>query len=125
MTDKPCPFCGIVESRTETLKESALSAAFYDAFPSRKGHILVVPKRHVGKMALLSHTELLDLFSLVQVITDEKWPQDWTIGINDGPLAGQTVPHLHVHLIPREEGDWGDPRGGIRWLFPETANYWD
>jgi len=45
-------------------------------------------------------------------------------GINDGPAAGQTIPHLHMHLIPRYAGDVHDPRGGVRWLIPDKADYW-
>lgn len=52
-------------------------------------------------------------------------PDAYNIGINDGIAAGQTVPHLHIHLIPRYQGDVADPRGGIRWVMPEKANYWD
>jgi diadenosine tetraphosphate (Ap4A) HIT family hydrolase len=48
-----------------------------------------------------------------------------SVGVNDGPLAGQTVPHVHVHLIPRISGDVPDPRGGVRWVLPDTAPYWD
>lgn len=51
-------------------------------------------------------------------------PNGYNIGINDGAAAGQTVPHLHVHLIPRYTGDRSDPRGGIRWVLPEKAKYW-
>jgi diadenosine tetraphosphate (Ap4A) HIT family hydrolase len=51
-------------------------------------------------------------------------PQGYNIGINDGAAAGQTVPHLHLHLIPRFEGDLPDPRGGVRWVIPEKAKYW-
>lgn len=51
-------------------------------------------------------------------------PQGWNIGINDGPAAGQTVPHLHIHLIPRYTGDLPDPRGGVRWVIPDKARYW-
>jgi diadenosine tetraphosphate (Ap4A) HIT family hydrolase len=51
-------------------------------------------------------------------------PQGFNIGINDGPAAGQTVPHCHLHLIPRYEGDVDDPRGGVRWVLPEKARYW-
>lgn len=51
-------------------------------------------------------------------------PAAFNIGINDGPAAGQTVPHLHIHLIPRYEGDSEDPRGGVRWVMPGKANYW-
>ncbi len=49
----------------------------------------------------------------------------WIIGINGGPAAGQTVPHLHIHLIPRYAGDVEDPRGGVRWVMPGKAQYWD
>ena len=52
-------------------------------------------------------------------------PDSYNIGINDGPEAGQTVPHLHMHLIPRYAGDTEDPRGGVRWLLPNKARYWD
>lgn len=51
-------------------------------------------------------------------------PSAYNVGINDGPAAGQTVPHLHVHLIPRYTGDSKDPRGGVRWIFPKLADYW-
>mgnify|MGYP000429671266 FL=1 len=51
-------------------------------------------------------------------------PDSYNIGINDGPQAGQTVPHVHIHLIPRYAGDVKDPRGGVRWLIPEKANSW-
>jgi diadenosine tetraphosphate (Ap4A) HIT family hydrolase len=52
-------------------------------------------------------------------------PGGYNIGVNDGAVAGQTVPHLHIHLIPRYAGDQQDPRGGVRWLFPEKARYWE
>lgn len=52
-------------------------------------------------------------------------PDGFNIGINDGAAAGQTVMHLHIHLIPRYDGDQPDPRGGVRWIFPDKAAYWD
>jgi diadenosine tetraphosphate (Ap4A) HIT family hydrolase len=51
-------------------------------------------------------------------------PDAYNIGINDGAAAGQTVPHVHMHLIPRFKGDRSDPRGGVRWIIPEKADYW-
>ena len=57
-------------------------------------------------------------------IEKEQHPDSYTIGINDGLAAGQTVPHLHMHLIPRFKGDVPDPRGGVRWVIPDKAKYW-
>ena len=54
----------------------------------------------------------------------ELHPAGYNVGINDSAAAGQTVPHLHIHLIPRYDGDQKDPRGGVRWIFPDKADYW-
>lgn len=59
-----------------------------------------------------------------QRIEDDYQPAAFNIGINDGQAAGQTVPHLHIHVIPRYDGDVDDPRGGVRWIFPDKAKYW-
>lgn len=68
------------------------------------------------------------LFALLDqakvAVVDEFQPDGFNIGINDGPAAGQTVPHLHIHLIPRFTGDLPDPRGGVRWVVPGKADYW-
>jgi len=69
--------------------------------------------------------EMLALLDVAKADLDREFaPQAYNIGINDGPAAGQTVPHLHIHLIPRYDGDRPDPRGGVRWLFPDKADYW-
>jgi len=60
-----------------------------------------------------------------KVLDGELHPDGYNIGINDGPAAGQTVPHLHMHLIPRYTGDQADSRGGVRWVIPEKAKYWE
>lgn len=57
-------------------------------------------------------------------LDDELHPDGYNVGINDGQAAGQTVLHLHIHLIPRYIGDSDDPRGGVRWMFPDKADYW-
>jgi diadenosine tetraphosphate (Ap4A) HIT family hydrolase len=99
-----------------------------DAFPISPGHTLIIPKRHIGSFFDLSPDEREDLMSLVsnakaELATEFK-PDGFNIGINDGPVAGQTVPHLHIHLIPRYKGDMADPRGGVRWIIPDKADYW-
>jgi diadenosine tetraphosphate (Ap4A) HIT family hydrolase len=92
------------------------------------GHTLLIPKRHTGSFFDLSEQErsgLLALLDRAKLVLDEEFqPQGYNIGVNDGAAAGQTVPHLHVHLIPRFDGDLPDPRGGVRWVLPDKAKYW-
>ena len=99
-----------------------------DGFPISPGHTLIVPKRHVASFFDLTPEERADLLALLDAakadLDRELSPQGYNIGINDGAAAGQTVPHLHIHLIPRFPGDREDPRGGIRWIIPEKADYW-
>ena len=77
----------------------------------------------------VTDAERADLMSLVAVARDDLdrqlRPAGYNIGINDGAAAGQTVPHLHIHLIPRYAGDRDDPRGGVRWVLPDKAAYWN
>lgn len=69
---------------------------------------------------------MLDLLARAKTDLQEEFkPDGYNIGINDGPAAGQTVPHLHMHLIPRYKGDQEDSRGGVRWIIPEKAKYWE
>jgi len=99
-----------------------------DGYPVSNGHTLLIPKRHVGSFFELEKKEREDILSLLDVaktrLDADYAPDGYNICINDGPAAGQTVPHLHIHLIPRYEGDQDDPRGGVRWIFPEKADYW-
>jgi diadenosine tetraphosphate (Ap4A) HIT family hydrolase len=92
------------------------------------GHTLIIPRRHVGSVFDLTHEELLDLHALVvkarERLLKDLHPDAFNIGLNDGPAAGQTVPHAHIHLIPRKTGDVPDPRGGVRWIIPAKAKYW-
>jgi len=99
-----------------------------DAYPISPGHTLIIPKRHVGSLFEISAGERTCLLALLDkakaVVEQEFNPDGFNIGINDGPAAGQTVPHLHIHLIPRYNGDSTDPRGGVRWIIPSKADYW-
>ncbi|WP_254051017.1 HIT family protein [Zoogloea sp. LCSB751] len=99
-----------------------------DGFPVSAGHSLIIPKRHVGSFFEVSPAEregLLELLDQAKAAVDAAHrPDGYNIGINDGAAAGQTVPHLHLHLIPRFLSDVADPRGGVRWVIPEKADYW-
>lgn len=125
MTD-PCPFCTLPRARVLDERETVL--VLRDAFPVSLGHTLVIPKRHVASFFEATESERADLMSLLvaaRAQLDRQFrPAGYNIGINDGVAAGQTVPHLHIHLIPRYDGDHADPRGGVRWVLPDKAAYW-
>ena len=124
---KPCPFCILPAERI--IDSNQFGVTIRDGFPISPGHTLVIPKRHIGSWFAISNEEqlgLLDLLARAKVVLQEELnPDGYNIGINDGPVAGQTVPHLHMHLIPRYKGDIDDPRGGVRWIIPEKAKYWE
>lgn len=125
-TSDRCPFCPPDASRV--LHDDELVFVLRDGFPVSPGHVLVIPHRHVGSFFDTTAAErraILDAIEIAQrAVEKEHRPDGWNIGINDGAAAGQTVPHLHVHLIPRYKGDRPDPRGGVRWILPEKADYW-
>ena len=126
MTAKPCPFCTLPDERVIDQNDHGL--VIRDGFPISPGHTLIIPKRHTGSFFDLTEAERSDLLLLLDKakldLENEFKPDGYNIGINDGPAAGQTVPHLHIHLIPRYAGDRADPRGGVRWIIPEKADYW-
>lgn len=118
-----CPFChpdGI-------LFENELAYAKPDKFPVNPGHLLIIPKRHVADFFLTSDAEKVALLSLLDVakryLDGEHAPAGYNVGINVGELAGQTIPHVHVHLIPRYKGDMESPRGGVRGVIPSRQSY--
>lgn len=121
-----CPFCTLSQERI--ILQNDLAVVIRDGFPISPGHTLIIPKRHVGsffEITPLERDSLLDLLDEAKTTLDnELHPSGFNIGINDGAPAGQTVPHLHIHLIPRYAGDCPDPRGGVRWIFPDKAKYW-
>jgi diadenosine tetraphosphate (Ap4A) HIT family hydrolase len=122
----PCPFCHLPPERI--VMGHALAVAVRDAYPVSPGHTLIIPKRHVRSWFETNPGEqhaLLELLANARKDLDREFsPAGYNIGINDGAAAGQTVPHLHIHLIPRFEGDRDDPRGGVRWVIPDKASYW-
>jgi diadenosine tetraphosphate (Ap4A) HIT family hydrolase len=121
-----CAFCSINVARI--LRESDSAIAFFDAFPISEGHTLVIPRRHVRSIYDLPPTEQASLWEMVAQARDDLigrfGSEAFNIGVNDGLEAGQTIPHAHIHIIPRRPGDVADPRGGIRWVIPEKAAYW-
>ena len=118
-----CPFCG---GEGEILGNE-LAFARYDAFPVSPGHLLVIPRRHVADWFDLTDEELEAIFSLIRegkaLLDAEFCPDGYNIGINCKEAAGQTIFHVHVHLIPRYAGDVENPRGGVRGVIPEKRNY--
>jgi diadenosine tetraphosphate (Ap4A) HIT family hydrolase len=123
---KDCPFCNPEPDRIVLESESILG--LWDSFPVSPGHALLVPRRHVDNWSAASSQERVELctaiIDLKRVIERNYQPHGYNIGINSGEVAGQTIPHLHVHVIPRYQGDVDDPRGGVRWVIPARANYW-
>jgi len=121
-----CIFCNLKPDRI--ISESDYTVTIRDGFPVSKGHTLIIPKRHVQSFFELKAIEkaavLQALDEAKEALGKEFSPDGYNIGINDGEAAGQTVMHLHVHLIPRYKGDTKDPRGGVRHIFPQKVKYW-
>jgi diadenosine tetraphosphate (Ap4A) HIT family hydrolase len=109
--------------------EDDLAVGFPDAFPLTRGHTLVVPRRHEADCFALSPDEQTAMWRLVndvqQRLARQERPDGYNVGVNVGAAGGQTVGHVPIHLIPRYAGDVGDPRGGIRWILPARARYWE
>ncbi len=122
-----CPFCSVAEERI--MRKGKLALAIFDGFPVSPGHVLIVPRRHISDWFETTgeeRSEILDLIDAVKKELDKRHrPDGYNIGINVGEAAGQTVDHLHVHVIPRYKGDVPDPRGGVRYVIPEKAPYWE
>ena len=126
MNNKICLFCHLPDSRI--IDSSSLALVIRDAYPVTPGHTLIIPKRHIGSFFEATAEERQDLLALLDrsrlKLLEEFNPTAFNIGINDGAAAGQTIAHLHMHLIPRYNHDQADPRGGVRWIIPEKAKYW-
>ncbi|MBZ5538184.1 MAG: HIT family protein [Acidobacteriia bacterium] len=123
-----CVFCERI-SLGDTILQTDLAVAFFDKFPVSPGHVLIVPRRHEIDFFRLTEEEQEEIWGLVDLtrkhIETKHSPDGYNIGINAGKAAGQTVAHAHLHIIPRYLGDVEDPRGGIRWVLPSQAPYWE
>jgi diadenosine tetraphosphate (Ap4A) HIT family hydrolase len=122
---KKCPFCSQLE--TEVIAENELTKAFFDKFPVNTGHVLIIPKRHFADLFEATREEMKALtellFEVKRSLQDRYNPDGYNVGVNVGAAAGQTIFHLHIHVIPRYHGDVEDPRGGIRKLKPSIVPY--
>jgi diadenosine tetraphosphate (Ap4A) HIT family hydrolase len=126
MPHTDCPFCSISPDRI--IMENDHAVVIRDGFPVSEGHTLIIPKQHLSswfETQAIEKAALLHAMDEVKQLLDEQFsPDGYNVGVNDGEAAGQTVLHLHIHLIPRYKGDSDDPRGGVRWIMPDKAKYW-
>ncbi|MBS0625894.1 MAG: HIT family protein [Verrucomicrobia bacterium] len=125
MTD--CIFCQMAKEKNLLLAEFKHCFVIKDQYPVSPGHLLIIPYQHTENW-FTSSSEVkaeinLILEKMKKLLDDGYHPDGYNIGMNCGPAAGQTVMHLHVHLIPRYRGDMSDPRGGIRGVIPTKQKY--
>lgn len=120
-----CPFCQVADE--SIFYVSPLVIGLWDAFPVSPGHALLVPRRHVADWFEATPEEQAALTGAIaeakRIIVEQYRPDGWNVGMNIGAAAGQTVFHLHIHVIPRYAGDVGNPRGGIRAVIRAKAGY--
>lgn len=121
-----CFFCKSICKKDFQI-ENELAIARFDDFPVNNGHLEVIPKRHVKDWWNTTQEEKIAIFNLLdeakKIIDDKYKPDGYNIGMNLGEAAGQSVMHLHVHLIPRYKCDVENPRGGVRGVIPEKQSY--
>jgi diadenosine tetraphosphate (Ap4A) HIT family hydrolase len=120
----PCPFCNAMPN---AVIENEHAFSIQDRHPVSPGHSLIIPKKHVSTVFELPVEEYRACFDLIRTVREhlerEHRPDGFNIGVNCGSVAGQTVPHAHVHLIPRYAGDVSRPRGGVRNVIPGKGDY--
>ena len=126
LVSKDCAFCTLPADRKIFLPLSSV-IALRDRYPVSEGHTLVIPTRHVATWFDATPAERMELWSAIDIVCEdlrsEFSPDGFNFGINSGKAAGQTVNHLHLHIIPRYDGDMDDPRGGVRHVIPSRGNY--
>jgi diadenosine tetraphosphate (Ap4A) HIT family hydrolase len=119
-----CIFC---KPQREVLAQNALALGVLDTYPVSPGHALVIPRRHAVTIWDLRDDEYAACFDLVRevrrVLESRHKPDGFNVGVNCGVMAGQSVMHAHIHVIPRYQGDVPKPRGGVRNVIPHKAHY--
>ena len=124
--NNPCLFCN--SKISGIAHENDLAYASYDTYPVSEFHCLIIPKRHVIDYFELTDEELVACNDLIKVIKEEVLFKDknvkaFNIGTNAGKIAGQSIMHCHIHLIPRRDGDVENPQGGVRSVIPQKQHY--
>ena len=122
----PCLFCN--SRKSGIAHENQLAYASYDTYPVSKSHCLIIPKRHVIDYFDLTNDELIACNDLIKIMKQDVTEKDrsikaFNIGTNAGKVAGQSIMHCHIHLIPRREGDVDNPQGGVRSVIPNKQHY--
>ena len=125
MSKTNCIFCNV--SQDKVIAQNHLCFAIYDGFPVSIGHILIIPKRHVADYFSLTEDELMAMQQMMRELKHrldvDLSPDGYNVGVNVNEAAGQTVYHVHMHLIPRYKGDVDNPRGGVRGVIPNKQKY--
>jgi len=124
--DPLCPFCH--PDRTRQVAENGTVFAVKDKYPVAKGHLLIIPRRHTPDFFTMTSEEKRDADNLIKFLREKILNEDPTVlgfnvGINCGEVAGQTIMHAHIHLIPRRKGDTPIPKGGVRGVIPDKMAY--
>ena len=124
--NNPCLFCNIKESGLA--EENDLAYASYDTYPVTDHHCLIIPKRHIKDYFELTKEEIIACDQLIKKMKKEIEIKDnsvkgFNVGTNSGKVAGQSIMHSHIHLIPRREGDVKNPQGGVRSVIPSKQHY--
>ena len=114
-------------AKKEVFLENESAFAIFDGYPVSPGHSLVVPKIEINSIFKLKEIDYLNCFRLVFEVKkylEKKYDcKDFNIGINNGEIAGQTIEHAHIHVIPRYKNDIKDPRGGVRNILEDKSGY--
>ena len=124
--NNPCLFCNI--NSKDLIFDNEFAFASFDSYPVSKYHSLIVPKRHILNYFELTNDELLACNDLIKKIkkkiqNEDKTVDGFNIGTNSGVVAGQSIMHCHIHLIPRRKGDVNNPQGGVRGVIPSKQHY--
>ena len=124
--NNPCLFCD--SKKSGIAHENDLAYASYDSYPVSDHHCLIIPKRHIKDYFGMTNDELIACNDLIQIVKNEILSKDlnvkgFNIGTNSGKIAGQSIMHCHIHLIPRREGDVDNPQGGVRSVIPNKQHY--